>query len=170
MEGSIDVTNTKNLIRIQYGALNFRDVMLASGRLSIDSAGQSRLEQECFLGLEYSGINEYGERVMGTVMSGALATHVIAKKYLTWKVPDKWSLKEAASCPVAYLTVYAAFFTGKQVKKGDSILIHAGSGGVGLAAIRVAFAYGLEVFTTVSNQTKKNFIMDTFPQLKGIKQ
>lgn len=45
-----------------------------------------------------------------------------------------------------------------------------GSGGIGLAAIRVALAYGLEVFTTVSTPVKKKFIMDTFPQLKGTVQ
>lgn len=41
------------------------------------------------------------------------------------------------------------------------------SGGVGLAAIRVAFAYGLDVFTTVSTEAKKKFLLKTFPQLKG---
>lgn len=38
-----------------------------------------------------------------------------------------------------------------------------------ILAIRVALAYGLEVFTTVSTPAKKKFIMDTFPQLKGKK-
>jgi fatty acid synthase, animal type len=45
-------------------------------------------------------------------------------------------------------------------------LIHAGSGGIGLAAIRVALAYGLEVFTTVSTEEKKNFLLNEYPQLK----
>lgn len=53
-----------------------------------------------------------------------------------------------------------------RIEKGKSILIHAGSGGVGLAAIRVAFAYGLEVFTTVSTDEKKKFLLKEFPQLK----
>ncbi len=53
-----------------------------------------------------------------------------------------------------------------QITKGKSILIHAGSGGVGLAAIRVAFAYGLKVFTTVSTQEKKNYLLSEFPQLE----
>lgn len=45
-------------------------------------------------------------------------------------------------------------------------MIHAGCGGVGLAAIRVAFAYGLEVFTTVSTEEKRNFLLKEFPELK----
>lgn len=43
-----------------------------------------------------------------------------------------------------------------------------GSGGIGLAAIRIALAYGLEVFTTVSTQQKRKFILGLFPQLKGM--
>lgn len=49
-------------------------------------------------------------------------------------------------------------------------LIHAGSGGIGLAAIRIALAYEMEVFTTVSTPQKKKFIMDLYPQLKGMIQ
>lgn len=78
------------------------------------------------------------------------------------------SLKDAATIPVVYVTVYYAFFLYRPISSGKSILIHAGSGGIGLAAICVALAYGLEVFTTVSSEPKKKFIMDLFPQLKGI--
>lgn len=46
-------------------------------------------------------------------------------------------------------------------------LIHAGSGGIGLAAIRVALAYGMEVYTTVSTEQKKKFVLEQYPQLKG---
>lgn len=66
IQGSIDVTKIKNLVKIQYASLNFRDIMLATGRLTVDVLGNSRLEQECVLGLEFSGVNESGERVMGT--------------------------------------------------------------------------------------------------------
>lgn len=104
---------------------------------------------------------------MGMVSSGAMATLIDPFPLLTWNVPAEWSLKEAATVPVVYVTVYYAFFMGKSISKGKSILIHAGSGGVGLAAIRVALAYGMEVFTTVSNNQKKKYIMDLFPDLNG---
>lgn len=77
------------------------------------------------------------------------------------------SLRDAATIPVVYTTIYYAFFFYRPVTSGKTILIHAGSGGIGLAAIRIALAYGLEVFTTVSTEPKKKFIMDMFPQLKG---
>lgn len=55
-----------------------------------------------------------------------------------------------------------------QLQRGESILIHAGSGGVGQAAINVALHYGCEVFTTVGTAEKRAFIKKLFPQLKGI--
>lgn len=128
LEGSIDVVKSQNFVNIQYASLNFRDVMLATGRLAVEVFGSNRLDQECVLGFEFAGVNQSGKRVMGTVISGSLATHIVPQKHLTWNVPDKWSLKEAATCPVVYLTVYTAFFTYNAIKKGQSILIHAGSG------------------------------------------
>lgn len=86
---------------------------------------------------------------------------------MTWKVPASMSLREAATIPVVYATIYYAFFFYRPIQKGKSILIHAGSGGVGLAAIRIALAYGMEVFTTCSNEQKKKFIMEQYPQIKG---
>jgi fatty acid synthase, animal type len=155
------------LIRVRYASLNFRDVMLASGKLSAEVFGSGRLDQECVLGFEYAGVSERGRRVMGMVISGALATYVEADDTLTWDCPKSWTLEQAATIPVVYGTVYTAFFVVGRISKGKSILIHAGSGGVGLAAIRVALAYGMEVYTTVSNQEKRQFLMTSFPALKN---
>ncbi|CAO1403431.1 unnamed protein product [Diamesa serratosioi] len=154
------------LVKIQYASLNFRDVMLATGKLNADVVGNNRLERECVLGLEFSGVTKTGKRVMGLTTTAAMATHVEADLPLLFNCPDDWTLAEAATIPAVYGTVYAAFFLSIQIKKGKSILIHAGSGGIGLSAIRVAFAYGLEVFTTVSTTEKKNYLLQEFPQLK----
>lgn len=86
---------------------------------------------------------------------------------LSWRVPDTMSLRDAATIPAVYATIYYAFFFYNPISKGKSILIHAGSGGVGLAAIRIALAYGMEVYTTCSTEQKKRFILEQFPQVKG---
>lgn len=156
-----------DLVDIHYAALNFRDVMLATGKLSGEVFAKSRMELECLLGMEYSGKTRDGKRVMGLVNSGALSTCVKPDPHLMFEVPKSWSLAEAATVPCVYGTVYSAFFVTTKIEAGKSILIHAGTGGVGLAAIRVAFAYGLEVFTTVSTEDKKNFLLKEFPQLKA---
>lgn len=158
--------NEVGVVKVAYASLNFRDVMLATGKLAIEVMGSTRLEQECVLGFEFSGVDNSGRRVMGMLNCGALATYVICDPQLTFTVPDHWSLEQGASVPVVYLTVYIAFFLTANIQKGKKILIHAGTGGIGMAAIRTAFTYGLDVFTTVSTPEKKKFLLETFPQLK----
>ncbi|XP_070505887.1 fatty acid synthase-like [Chironomus tepperi] len=166
LQGPLNTENPDvNLVKIQYSSLNFKDVMLALGRIS--ETTKEAVARESFMGFEFSGIRRNGERVMGIgVNAGALATHYDANKAILWKVPDSWTLEEAATVPLVYFTVYFAFFNTTTIKAGKKILIHSGSGGVGQAAIEVAFAYGLEVFTTVSTEEKKNFLLKRFPKLK----
>jgi len=168
LQGPLGNPNRDNMVRIQYSSLNFRDVMLATGKLGIETCAKTRVEQQCVTGFEFSGLYGYSNygRVMGMVIGGAMGTHVEMDEDLLWDVPNDWTLAEAASCPVVYGTVYSAFFLTTKIQKGKSILIHAGSGGVGLAAIRVALAYGLNVFTTVSTEEKKNFLLEEFKCLK----
>lgn len=161
------VKSKSETVRVQYAALNFRDVMVATGKLSASNFQNNRLDQHCILGLEYSGVTRGNQRVMGMLTSGALATAIESDDLLMWKCPDHWTLEEAATVPVVYGTVYTAFFLTTRIEKNKSILIHAGSGGVGLAAIRVAFAYGLKVFTTVSTEEKKKFLLNEFSELES---
>lgn len=166
LNGTLDVNDkSADIITIQYASLNFKDIMLALARIP-DNVGD-RVGKQCVLGLEFSGIRKDGKRVMGIGLNaGALATHYDAKQAMLWNVPEFWSLEEAATVPLVYFTVYFAFFVTTTIKKGKTILIHSGSGGVGQAAIQIAFAYGLDVFTTVSTADKKNFLLARFPKLK----
>jgi fatty acid synthase len=157
---------SEEIVSVKYAALNFRDVMIATGKLAFNVEEFERNGSDCPMGFEFSGVMESGECVMGMAENGAFATHVKANRRFIFKCPDNLTLEEAATIPVVYLTVYMAFFEVMRIEKGKSILIHAGSGGVGLAAIRVAFAYGLEVFTTVSTEEKKQFLLKEFPHLK----
>ena len=167
LKGPLDFVKPKgNMVRVQYASLNFRDVMLATGKISVETVGTERLDQLCVLGLEYSGLTEDNRKIMGLHLSGAMSSVIEADDLLYWDVHDDWSLSDAVSIPCVYGTVYYAFFFSIQIQEGKSILIHAGSGGIGLAAIRVAFAYGLEVFTTVSTEEKKNYLLKEYPQLK----
>lgn len=169
MEGSINNFSTAvKPVNVHYNAINFRDVMVATGRISLnDHSDLSRLKSDPALGFEFSGVNENGIRVMGTSTLCSIGTQIIPNE-IVFKIPDAWSLEQAATVPVVYLTVYIAFFYETKITKGKSILIHAGSGGIGLAAIRVALAYGLDVYTTVSSPEKKKIILNLFPELKGI--
>lgn len=117
------------------------------------------------MGFEFSGVTDKGRKVMGMGPTGAMATHYPLQNTLLWDVPSDWTLEEAASVPLVYYTVYLAFFVTAKIEKGKSILIHAGSGGVGLAAIQVALSRGLNVYTTVGSEEKKKYLLERFPQL-----
>ncbi|XP_039292597.1 fatty acid synthase-like [Nilaparvata lugens] len=156
---------TKEMCNVYFAPLNFRDVMLASGKLPPDALPGDLAGQDCILGLEFSGRDTKGRRVMGMVAAKGLATTVLADSVFLWHVPDKWTLEEASTVPVAYATSYYALIVRGRMNRGESILVHAGSGGVGQAAIALALHMGCTVYTTVSSQEKRNFIKSTFPQL-----
>ncbi|XP_050353710.1 fatty acid synthase-like [Nymphalis io] len=154
------------LVHVYYAALNFRDVVMAMGRLTVDAVARGRIEQECVQGFEVVGRTCNGNRVMGIVKNSGLTNMVLVDKTLSWGIPDEWTFEEAATVPVAYTTAYYALVMVGQIQRGESILIHAGSGGVGQAAINVALSFGCEVFTTVSTEEKRLFIKKLYPQLK----
>lgn len=94
-----------DLIHIYYTALNFRDIMLATAKLAYEVVAKGRINQESVIGFEYAGRTESGKRVMGMAPSRCLATLIRFDPYLSWNIPDHWSLEEAATVPVVYGTV-----------------------------------------------------------------
>ncbi|XP_075224694.1 fatty acid synthase-like [Lycorma delicatula] len=155
----------KELCTVYYAPLNFRDIMLASGKLPPDALPGDLAGQDCILGLEFTGRDTKGRRVMGMVDARGLATTVLADPGFLWEVPDKWTLEEASTVPVVYSTSYYALIVRGHMKPGESLLVHAGTGGVGQAAIAIALHMGCTVYTTVGSQEKRDFLKKTFPQL-----
>jgi fatty acid synthase len=154
-----------DIVAIHYGSLNFKDVLYAHGYINDDTS----LTKECAIGFEFSGVLlDTGERVMGLAnKAGCLSTfYDVSDASIMNFIPDHWSLEEAATVPSIYVTVYYSFFQATRIQRGKSILIHSGTGGVGQAALNVAFAYGLEVFTTVGSEEKRRFLLNKYPQLK----
>ncbi|XP_065204299.1 fatty acid synthase-like isoform X2 [Planococcus citri] len=155
----------KSLARVYYSGLNFRDIMLGSRKLSnVDSSHYSRLADPC-PGFEFSGRDEEGNRVMGIVRHSGIATFVEVIPYFTWKVPHNMTLEEAASIPLVYITAICAFFVKIQLKRRATVLIHAGSGGVGQAAINICLYYNCNIFTTVGSPDKVQFMRNMYPQI-----
>jgi fatty acid synthase len=152
-------------VRVRYVALNFKDAMLASGRLP---SGEARPFGEP-IGREYSGELEDGTRVMGMSLlsvSGAGERLPIESPLEYWPVPDGMSLEAASTIPIAYSTAYVAIVQRGRARRGESVFIHSGAGAVGQAAIRIALNLGLTVFTTVSSEAKVDFLLEQFPSLE----
>lgn len=68
MQGAIQ-PDDNNLVKVVYSSLNFRDVMLATGKLMPEAVTKDRLTRDCLIGFEFSGIDLNGRRVMGFVDS-----------------------------------------------------------------------------------------------------
>lgn len=155
----------KSLCSVYYTSLNFRDIMLATGKLPPDAIPGDMASQDCILGMEISGRDDKGRRVMGLLPAKGLASTVDVDKRFLWDVPSAWSLQEAASVPVVYTTAYYALVVRGRIRRGDRVLIHSGSGGVGQAAIAIALHHGCQVFTTVGSMEKREYLKNRFPQL-----
>ena len=153
-------------IDVYYCALNFRDIMIATGRLAVDALPGVQPLDSCPLGLEFAGRDSDGRRIMAMVGSRGLATNVIMKsKDFLWPIPDNWSMEQASTVPVAYCTAFYALVIRGRLKCGETVLIHSGSGAVGQAAIRIVLNYKCKVFTTVGNEEKRKLILKMFPTL-----
>lgn len=142
--------------------LNFRDVLVALGQIDEnrymhDAAGViTRLDPEA----EANGL-KVGDRVMGA-LEGRFATHPRTHWTSVARVPDDMSWEQAAAIPCIFLTSYLCLFDVAHLQPGERVLIHAGSGGVGQAAIMLAQHAGAEVFTTCSSEAKRKLLMDQY--------
>lgn len=139
--------------------------MLASGKLSLDILPENMEMEDSILGLEFSGRDINGRRVMGIVKAGALATTVLADPNFLWEVPDTWTLEQAATVPLAYVISFYALVVRGRLKTYESVLISIGTDGMGQAAIALALHIGCKVFVTVNTQDNKEYIQKIFPQV-----
>ncbi len=137
-------------IAVRAAGINFRDVLIALG---------SYPDPEVLLGSEAAGVVVEvgdgvtdlapGDRVFGLV-SGGFGSVVVTDRRLVAPIPVGWSFVEAASVPVVFLTAYYTLVDLGRVQPGESVLIHAAAGGVGMAAVQLARHFGAEVYGTAS--------------------
>jgi NADPH2:quinone reductase len=95
-----------------------------------------------------------GERVVAVVPNGSHAEIVAGREGSTWPVPAGADLVQIACVPVAFGTAHEALFALGGLAARQRVLVHAGAGGVGLAAIQLAKAAGAEVLTTAGSDEK----------------
>jgi NADPH2:quinone reductase len=95
-----------------------------------------------------------GDRVVGLAIHGSHAELRVAHPLTTWKIPDGLATELAACVPVAYGTAHDALFEFGRLVEGETALIHAGAGGVGLAAVQMAKHAGARVIATASSDDR----------------
>ena len=95
-----------------------------------------------------------GQRVVCTMLWGSHAERRAVPSVVTWLVPDGLDIVEAACVPVAFATADDCLFEFGHLQAGETVLIQAGAGGVGLAAIQLAKRAGATVLATASSDDK----------------
>jgi NADPH:quinone reductase len=98
-----------------------------------------------------------GEKICALVISGGYAEYAVADLPLCLPIPKSLSLLEAGGLPENYYTVYDNVFTRGRLAKGETILIHGGSSGIGSTAIQLAKQAGARVIATVGTDAKCDF-------------
>ena len=136
-------------VGVRAGGLNFRDVLIALGVYPGEGVVGS---EGAGVVLEVGeGVSDLvpGDRVMG-LMPEAFGPVAVAERELVARVPEGWSFVQAAAVPSVFLTAYYALVDVAGLEGGESLLVHAGAGGVGMAALQIARYLGAEVFATAS--------------------
>ncbi|HWF27670.1 MAG TPA: SDR family NAD(P)-dependent oxidoreductase [Mycobacterium sp.] len=137
-------------VRVAVAAVgvNFRDVLVAlgmypgGGELGAEGAGVV-----VEVGPDVAGL-AVGDAVMGLL--GVVGSEAVVDARLMTVVPARWSLVEAAGVPVVFLTALYGLSVLAGVQAGQRVLVHAATGGVGMAAVQLARYWGAEVFATAS--------------------
>ena len=141
-------------IAVEAAGLNFRDVLRAMGALETGDLGRELCGRVVGAGPNVSHVS-VGDRVVGMVFD-AFATEVVTRAELV--IPAPAGIPSAALAGVSTAFVSAALsFELARLAAGECVLIHSGTGGVGLAAIQLAQAAGARVFATAS-ASKQGFL------------
>ncbi|MDH6133801.1 candicidin polyketide synthase FscB [Kitasatospora sp. MAA4] len=150
-------------IAVRAAGLNFRDVLNALGMYP----GGAR-----FLGAEAAGVvvetgpgvTELapGDRVMGMV-EGGFGPLAVADHRVLVRIPERLTFAEAATVPVAFLTASYALRDLAGLGAGESVLVHAAAGGVGMAATQLARLWGAEVYGTAGEQKQQLLRAEGWP-------
>ncbi|MEE2732396.1 MAG: SDR family NAD(P)-dependent oxidoreductase [Pseudomonadota bacterium] len=147
--------STQMAVKVLSAGLNFRDVM---GVLDVYPGEAGPLGGECIGQVTELGaaVKDFkvGDVVMVPLTESCMSTQTITEELLTCRVPSNLSINQASTIPVVYSTALHGLKNLAKLKKGERVLIHAGAGGVGLAAIYIAKHIGAEVFATASEKKR----------------
>ncbi len=137
-------------VAVRAAGVNFRDVMVALGLVPEGdrAIGAEAAGVVVEIGPDVAGLAP-GDAVLG-LFSGAFGPVAVTDHRMLARIPRGWSYAEAAATPVAFLTACYALTDLADVQSGQSVLVHAAAGGVGMAAVQLAKQLGAEVYATAS--------------------
>jgi NADPH:quinone reductase-like Zn-dependent oxidoreductase len=148
------------VLRVKAAGVNPLDIAVRSGK----HPASALMKLPYIPGVEAAGEIEavgpgvtdlkVGDAIFGRVAGGGYCELTRMSVGEAGKKPDSFSFEEAAGIPITFLTAWNALFAKAEVQPGETILVQAGGGGVGTAAIQLAKWKGATVLTTVGSQEK----------------
>jgi acyl transferase domain-containing protein/NADPH:quinone reductase-like Zn-dependent oxidoreductase/acyl carrier protein len=148
-------------IAVQAAGLNFLDVLSAMGLRPGDEGDPLLLGGECAGDVVAvgEGVDDFreGDAVIAIAPS-SFSRFVTTRAEFAVRKPVGVTYAQAATLPVAFLTAYYALHEVGRMRAGERILIHAASGGTGLAAVQLAQRAGVEIFATAGSPAKREFL------------
>ncbi|RDA95562.1 hypothetical protein CP533_1202 [Ophiocordyceps camponoti-saundersi (nom. inval.)] len=143
--------------------MNFKDIMMAMGEVELTGLGFVASGIVRRIGSKITRFSP-GDRVV-VVSPGSMGTYLRVASSQVYHIPNSFSFEEAACVPVVYGTAYNSLVDVARLKKGETVLVHAASGGktipcLGQAIIHLAKYLEAEIFCTVGSQAKKQAIID----------
>jgi NADPH2:quinone reductase len=96
-----------------------------------------------------------GQRVVATMASGSHAAMASVPEWAVWPIPDEMSFEDAAGIPIEFGTAADCLFEFGRLQAGETVLIQAGAGGVGLAAIQLAKAAGAALVLATASSDER---------------
>lgn len=160
--------NGQVLVAICASGINLLDTKIRAGE-----GGHARQVLPAVLGLDMAGVVtavgegvttlQAGDEVFGMVggvggLQGTLAEFIVADAELLAPKPKSMTMRQVAALPLVTITAWEGLVDRAKVRAGQSVLVHAGAGGVGYAAVQIALAHGARVFATVSED--KRYIVE----------
>ncbi|HTO09604.1 MAG TPA: NADPH:quinone oxidoreductase family protein [Myxococcota bacterium] len=146
------------VLDVEAAGCNFFDILLVQGKYQmkppfpfIPGAEVAGVVRE--LGPGVTSVRA-GDRVFGGLALGAFAEKVAIPASALHPMPETMSFPEAAAFPVVYPTSHAALTLRAHLKPGETLLVHAAAGGVGVAAVQIGKALGARVIATAGGAEK----------------
>jgi NADPH2:quinone reductase len=145
-------------IDVEAAACNFADTLICRGKYQIKpelpfSPGSEVAGRVRALGPAVTGL-QVGERVMAQMGFGGYRTVALADARRVHPIPDGMNMDDAAGFGVAYQTSYLALADRAALRAGETLLVHAAAGGVGLAALQIGEAMGARVIAGAGSADK----------------
>ncbi|KAM3502816.1 hypothetical protein MY11210_008941 [Beauveria gryllotalpidicola] len=147
-------------IEVAATGVNFKDVVVVLRHVSSPCIGIECSGTVSRTGAAVKAFKK-GDRVCCMSM-GAYGTFARCNETSAARIPDGMTMEVAASIPVAFCTAYYGLVVLGKLQPGERVLIHAGAGGVGQAAIQLGLMLGAEIFATVGSDAKKQLLMSLY--------